>query len=55
MVCRIHTPPSSWKLIASWVPRPSTNASAPNFTTSEISLLCRASCFGVASGLMNAL
>src|SRR4051794_37283167 len=55
MVCRIHTPPSSWKLIASCASRPSTNANAPNFTTSDINLLCRASWLGVASGLMYSL
>jgi hypothetical protein len=31
-----------------------TNSSAPNFTISDMTLLCRASCAGVASGLMNA-
>ena len=55
IVCRIQTPPSSWRLMAYCLENASTKTSAPNFTTSEASLLCLASWASVASRLMNAL
>src|SRR5581483_5034742 len=51
-VCRIQMPPSSCRLIAFWVFIPSTNASAPNLTTSEAILETVASSCGVAFGRM---
>jgi hypothetical protein len=52
-VCRIHTPPSSCRLIASCSRRPNTNPSAATFTSTDTPRATRTSCLGVAVGEKN--
>ena len=50
-VCRIHSPPSSWKFSAFCLSSVSTKISAPTLVSSETILETLASCASVACGL----
>src|ERR1700739_375993 len=54
-ICRIHTPPSSWRLMANVCGSQTANASAPNLTTRDAHWDTRVSSRGEASGLKYSL